>query len=295
MAMERSKRIADLWNWLPAFRVVAEYESVQKAAATLRLSPSALSRSVKLHEEAVGEALFTRSTTGLSLTACGADLLGATRDAMRRIDDALSATAGSSKGVETFRVAASGPVLPSLAASALGRLARRAPARLRYLLVDIDETAVVEELLRGDIDVALLEGWAANDARSEVVAETVGELAFSLHAHEGHPLAKAGAAVTEDVGAVAFSFDVDPVNRHPVAAVAPSLAAAVTLAVEAQLLAYLPEGLAPASFRPLGPPTWSVMIHAVSRRPLAEQDSSTRAFVDAVRTVIGEGARPEVS
>jgi DNA-binding transcriptional LysR family regulator len=89
MALDPYRRIARLWNWLPAFRAVAEYESVQAAGAALALSPSALSRAVRLVEDELGEPLFVRAPDGLQLTARGRALLSATRDAMRGIDEAL--------------------------------------------------------------------------------------------------------------------------------------------------------------------------------------------------------------
>src|SRR5581483_2269624 len=91
MALDRYRRIARLWNWLPAFRAVAEYESVQAAGTALALSPSALSRAVRLIEDELGEPLFVRAPSGLTLTARGQALLTATRDAMRGVDDALGA------------------------------------------------------------------------------------------------------------------------------------------------------------------------------------------------------------
>src|SRR5712691_11901344 len=54
MTMTRYRRVAELWNWLPGFRGVAEHESVNEAASALNVSPSALSRTVKLLESALG-------------------------------------------------------------------------------------------------------------------------------------------------------------------------------------------------------------------------------------------------
>ena len=86
--MDRARRVASLWNWLPAFRVVAEYEGIQKAAVVLHVSPSSLSRTIKLIEDVIGTPLFVRASTGLTLTAFGVELLKRTREAMRRVDDA---------------------------------------------------------------------------------------------------------------------------------------------------------------------------------------------------------------
>src|SRR5262245_30593406 len=90
MAMRRFRRVAQLWNWLPGFRGVAEHESVHRAAQTLGVSPSALSRTVKLLESALGAPLFVRQGSGLQLTALGAELLTITRDAMRQVDDGIA-------------------------------------------------------------------------------------------------------------------------------------------------------------------------------------------------------------
>lgn len=83
--------MARLWNWLPAFRAVAEYESLQRAGLALAQSASALSRTIKLLEDAWGGALFLRSPAGLTLTDDGRALLAATREAMRRVHDVLPA------------------------------------------------------------------------------------------------------------------------------------------------------------------------------------------------------------
>ena len=89
--LSRHRRVGKVWSWLPAFRAVAEYESIQRAALALSVSPSSLSRTIKLLEASLGFAVFTRSTAGTLLTPSGAQLLEATRDAMRRVDEALPA------------------------------------------------------------------------------------------------------------------------------------------------------------------------------------------------------------
>ena len=51
--MERLRSIANLWNWLPAFRAVAETGNLRLAAERLHVSPSALSRTVRLLEDEI--------------------------------------------------------------------------------------------------------------------------------------------------------------------------------------------------------------------------------------------------
>src|SRR5688572_16914551 len=64
-------RLSPLWNWLPAFRAVAETENVHEASRYLHVTPSAVSRAVKLLESEVGVALFNRSGRNVRLTREG--------------------------------------------------------------------------------------------------------------------------------------------------------------------------------------------------------------------------------
>ncbi len=56
--MDPTKKLRDIWAWIPVFRVVAETEHLPTAAARLHVSPSALSRTVRLVEDTLGEELF---------------------------------------------------------------------------------------------------------------------------------------------------------------------------------------------------------------------------------------------
>jgi DNA-binding transcriptional LysR family regulator len=67
--MDRFRRVAQLWNWLPAFRGVAEHENPQRAASVLGVSASALSRTVKLLEDALGAEVFVRQSGASSSRA----------------------------------------------------------------------------------------------------------------------------------------------------------------------------------------------------------------------------------
>jgi DNA-binding transcriptional LysR family regulator len=149
MAFERLQRIAGFWDWLPGFRTVAEYESVQRGALALQISPSALSRTIRLLETAVGAALFTRSQTGVTLTPAGNELLAATRDAMRRVDDALARIEGSAR--RSIRAGATGPLALSLVTRALTELPIWS-ADARVSVIAIDEEDVVAALHRGAVD-----------------------------------------------------------------------------------------------------------------------------------------------
>jgi DNA-binding transcriptional LysR family regulator len=146
-SMERHRRVWQVWNWLPAFRAAAEFQSLQRAALAVNLSPSALSRAINLLERNLGEALFLRSPSGLTLTERGHALLVATRDAVRLVHEALPNTASPQK----LRVAAAGPALPVLLADGLAR----ALPEWSVVLHTAADDRLLERLRCGDLDLAL--------------------------------------------------------------------------------------------------------------------------------------------
>lgn len=101
-----------MWAWLPTFRVAAEYESLQRASLVIGVSVSAVSRTIKQLERALGFAVFVRQKTGVRVTPRGEQLLEATRSGMRLLDDVLNPQG-------TWRVSAEPPLLPSFLASVI--------------------------------------------------------------------------------------------------------------------------------------------------------------------------------
>lgn len=84
------RRLGALWHWLPAFRATAETGSVSAAARLLDVTPSAVSRSLKMLEAEIGAPLFARKDgASLRLNAAGDALFAQVRAAMRLIDDGL--------------------------------------------------------------------------------------------------------------------------------------------------------------------------------------------------------------
>ena len=273
--MTRARRVAEIWNWLPAFRVVAEHESIHKAAVVLHVSASALSRTVRLIEDAVGEALFVRAASGLVITTFGTELLKGTRDAMRRIDDVAATVSPCKRGSKRLVVGASGAALPCLLARAVGR-ATRMDTLAHFRVVALDEESAVAELLRGNADVVLLEADAPS-APAEIACDALGELRFALYAPAG---------VSEDAPVVALdglAFD-----AARVAAVAPSVDLVVRIAEEGELLALLQVGFAPPPFHMVTPTDARISVHALTRRPLdtSSADEDARALLDAVRALL---------
>ena len=162
-------RLLRLWNWLPAFRAVAQTEHLPTASARLNVSASALSRSIRLLEEDVGVPLFDRVGRRLALNAEGKLLLDAVRDAMRRVDDALArlerrTLAGS------FGLSAPSAFFPVCVLPALKVLAQSHPD-LRPRLTTLSAPDVNAHLLEGTLDLLRR---IADDYRPAVLANAFG-------------------------------------------------------------------------------------------------------------------------
>lgn len=145
------RRVAEFWNWLPAFRAVAEWGGVVHAARTLRTSASALSRAVRLLEAATGAPLFRREGRRLALTAAGEELLSATRLAMRSVDDV---TSGDGRPRGLLRVAATSRLGTIRLLPALSAMRKQSPD-VHPVVASIAHDDVIPALLSARIDVAL--------------------------------------------------------------------------------------------------------------------------------------------
>jgi DNA-binding transcriptional LysR family regulator len=82
--------VGRLWPWIPTFRAVAEREHLSQAARALGVSPSAVSRTIGLLEQEVGQPLFARVGRRVELNAAGRHLLLAVRSATREVEEALT-------------------------------------------------------------------------------------------------------------------------------------------------------------------------------------------------------------
>ncbi len=117
--------MADDLSGLRALVVVAEKRSFTAAAAELRVSPSAVSQTVRALEERVGVRLLQRTTRSVGLTEAGARFLAKLSPALAAVDDAFAA---------------------------LGELRDRPAGRLRLNLPRIGYTAVLAPKLSAFLD-----------------------------------------------------------------------------------------------------------------------------------------------
>ena len=74
-------------EWLEAFHVTAETSSLTKASELLHMTQPALSKQIKNLEQAVGAPLFTRTTSGVSLTPAGEIVFKDGQKILEQLDD----------------------------------------------------------------------------------------------------------------------------------------------------------------------------------------------------------------
>lgn len=181
--MDRFRRLAEFWQWLPAFRAVAESEHLPTAAAELHVTPSAVSRSIRQLEAALGVALFERVGRRLVLTPDGRDLLEQVRDAMRRVDDGVSRLRGEELHGRV-RIACAGALSTTVLLPVLAAVVARHPGLDASISME-EPGAVGARLRRGELDLALQVFPVHGDGVESVA---VGRLRLAVFAGGDHPL-----------------------------------------------------------------------------------------------------------
>lgn len=203
------RRLTTLWNWLPAFRAVAETQHLPAASKQLHVSPSALSRTIRLLEEDLGQPLFNRVGRNIERNATGDKLLSAVRDAMRLIDEALGAMAAT-QFVGPVKISSFEPITSRFVLPSLMHLRTQHPQLLPHL-TQVPSAAHNRALLQGQIDVAL-----TIDPRpdAEVTTKKLKELPCAAFVGPGHPLAGTSPSEEEILGhAFVAPDDTDGISR----------------------------------------------------------------------------------
>jgi DNA-binding transcriptional LysR family regulator len=202
--MERLRRVASLWSWLPAFRAVAETQHLPTASAQLFVSASALSRTIRLLEADIGHRLFVRSGRRIELNEAGQRFLVAVRTAMRLVHDGLMALEGATAEgpvfVSAVELVAGAHVLPGLRT-----LRDSQPGLVPHLRRDAPQD-IGSLLLRGQLDVAFVTHPGTDP---QIQTTHVGQTTSGVYCGRSHPL---------------FSVDspsIDDIRAHPFVAAAP--------------------------------------------------------------------------
>lgn len=296
-------RLVEVWTWLPAFRAVAEVQHVQRAARDLHVTPSSLSRAIRLLEEHLGKQLFDRVGRNVRLNHDGEELLAAVRDGMRTIDAGIARVTGTVFAGE-LRVSCEGDQPIAFAWRAAARLGKKYGELRTSIEASSTGEPVDSRLLRGDLDVALV---TSAPRGTKLLVEHLGELTYGIYCGVGHPLYERARPTLEAICAHAFvaptsSNDEGPGDQWPkavernVSLRLPALQPAIAICASGELLAVLPDlAVAEATERrslrrlpsdaiPASP------LFAVRRRPTGGADRAG-AFVDELRAEVRERLR----
>ncbi len=140
-------------NALRTFEAAARFESFNRAAEELHVTPSAVSHQIRTLEEYLGVTLFRRLTRQIKLTPEGRAYLAPIRDALEQIRIATEQLA---------RAGDAGPLtISSAPAFAAGWLMPRLnDFQLRHPEIEVRLTAAVElvDFARSDVDVGIRTG-----------------------------------------------------------------------------------------------------------------------------------------
>ncbi len=140
---------------LPAFRAAARLQNLRAAGDELHLTPSAISQQIKLLEQQLGVALFTRVGRSLALNHAGQALLRAVEGAMQTLDAGVRAARAASDGqAQLLRLT----VLPSLAQRWLLPRLQRWHEQHPDIQLDLHSSQQVVDLQREGFHAALRAG-----------------------------------------------------------------------------------------------------------------------------------------
>ena len=176
-------QVAEVWNWIPAFRAVAESSHLPTASRQLSVAPSALSRSVRLLEARLGVELFQRIGSRLELTESGQAFLRAVRIGMRGIHDGMLAVRSETlTGV--IRISSAGAATTIAVVPALLEVRSKHP-ELLGVVVSEAPNGEAAALSSGKIDLAVR---SAPIRSKDLTSVEVGTLSHGVYCGDGHPL-----------------------------------------------------------------------------------------------------------
>lgn len=160
-------------EWLRTFAAIYRSGSVTDAAHARLISQPAASQQLRALERVVGEPLFRRTRDGVQPTDRGRELYAAIADPLARLESVLDGLdAGRVPRLRhPLRVGASAEAFAGIVLPVLDQLAEQVDAHFG------DDAALIEALVRGELDVALTNTPAPKRAATSV---GVGRKDFAL-------------------------------------------------------------------------------------------------------------------
>lgn len=167
---------------------ISESGSLARAAQNLHITQPAATKTLRQLEDAVGESLVSRGSSGSLLTPTGAMLCRRARVIMAELLDAEQELGLWHSGGSGHVVIGALPVAtPMLVPQALKALAAAAP-RITVEVIEGAADIMFRELVAGKIDLLVGRVWPGEDPG--VITDVLYESVFKLKVRSGHPLAQ---------------------------------------------------------------------------------------------------------
>src|SRR5690606_4290698 len=138
------------------FIAVAQQGSLSAAARSLHIVQPALSQAMAGLEAELGAELFTRSPSGITLTASGTELLHHAQHILRQFDHAAQAVRSASQQISgVVRIGILHSAAPLVCAPLFKKLRDEAPGIQPQLVIGYSND-LEARLVRGELDLAML-------------------------------------------------------------------------------------------------------------------------------------------
>ncbi|MBI1274933.1 LysR family transcriptional regulator [bacterium] len=166
---------------------VADLKNFSQAAELCHVSQPTLSNQIKKMEEFLGVQLFERSNRRVMLTEIGEQIVQHARRVLREVENIHEIAEHAHDPLSgTFRLGAF-PTLSTYLFPTIAPGVKETLPKLKLVLVEDKTAQLIELLLRGQLDAALLALPVYDD---QLVSQKLFDDPFYLAAPKGHPLAK---------------------------------------------------------------------------------------------------------
>jgi len=202
---------------LEAFVAIAEQGGFQKAAETLFITQTALTRRLQNLEWMLGVKLVERTTRSVALTKIGADFLPQARRLLGELSNALTEIHNTGKAQRGDVVIA---CVPTVGVQYLPRVIQEYSQRYpdnRIKILDHASSGVADAVLRREAEFGINIGGPPHP---ELIGIPLLEDRFVLICRDDHPLAKRGSAPWRRIAAYPLIFAGELSGNRPLLDVA---------------------------------------------------------------------------
>jgi len=188
---------------LRVFLVALEEGSLNRAAARLRMSQSALSRQMQALEHEIGGPLLERTTSGVRPTGVGHALAASVPKVLADYDAAIAEARRLARGQrDLIRVGYLASAAEQFLDPALASL-RRSNPEVKVKLLDLSPGEQIAALRKGELDLAIT-GQEGGFAASEFYTRKLATMPIVVAMPDDHPLAKRRKVGLKDLRAERF-------------------------------------------------------------------------------------------